>query len=105
MTYKDYMTGFVGQSGQVEYIDGRYEITYYNDISRLSVTDDKCELTDSLNQSICDSVPGIKTSLDSNECKIVEVHDDFLIIEYAKRKVLSKVSVPFSSLTISVIKS
>ena len=105
MTYKEYVTGFIGKSGQFERTDGRYEIIYYNDVAPLFVTDDKCDITDSLNQSICDSVPGIKKSLDSNECKIVEVHDDFLIIEYAKKEVLSRVSVPFSSLNISVVVS
>jgi len=102
MTYKDYVTSFIGKKGQFEYTQGRYEITYA-DNEPLFVTDDKCNITDSLNQSICDSVPGIKKSLDSNECRLIEVHDDFVIIELAKKDLLSRVSVPFSSLSISVL--
>ena len=105
MTYKDYLTSFIGKSGQFEYTQGRYEITYYADNEPPFVTDDKCNITDSLNQSICDSVPGIKKSLDSNECRLIEVHDDFVIIELAKKELLSIVSVPFPSLSISVLGS
>jgi hypothetical protein len=103
MTYKEHVTSFIGKSGQFEYTQGRYEITYHTDIEPLFVTDDKCNITDSLNQSICDSVPGIKKSLDSNECRIIEVYDDFVIIELVKKNLPSRVSVPFPSLSISVM--
>ena len=105
MTYKEYVTSFIGKNGEVERTEGRYEITFYTDIEPPSATDDKCNITDSLNQSICDNVTGIKKSLDINECRIVEVYDDFVIIEFAKQNLLSRVSVPFLSLSISVVKS
>jgi hypothetical protein len=102
MTYKEYVTNFIGKSGQFKYTEGKYEITYYTEIEPIFVNDDKCNITDSSNQSICDNIPGIKKSLDINECRIVEVHDDFVIIELAKENRLSRVSVPFPSLSISV---
>jgi hypothetical protein len=103
MTYKEYIISFIGKSGQIECTEGRCEITYYADIEPLVVTDDKCSITDSLNQSICDNVTGIKKSLEGNAGRIVEVYDDFVIIEHAKKKLLSRVSVPFPSLSISVV--
>jgi hypothetical protein len=105
MTYKEYLTSFIGKGGEFVQTEGRYEITYYTDIEPPSVTDDKCNITNSLNQSICDTDTGIKKSLDTNECRIVEVHDDFVIIELARNKLLARVSVPFPSLSISVMKS
>ena len=105
MTYKEYVTSFIGKNGEFERTEGRYEITYYTDIEGPFVTDDKCNITDSLNQSICENVNGIKKSLNSNECRIVEVHDDFVIIELARKNLPSRVSVPFPSLSISVVES
>ena len=104
MTYKEYVTGFIGKGGEFARAEGRYEITYYTDIEPRSMTDDKCNITDSLNQSICDNVTGINKSFDSNECRIVEVHDDFVIIELSRNKLLTSVSVPFPSFSISVMK-
>jgi hypothetical protein len=69
------------------------------------MSDAICNITDSLNQSICDNIPGTKESLGSNECRIVEVHDDFVIIEHAKKKLPSRVSIPFPSFSIAVMGS
>ena len=101
MTYREYLTSFVGKKGQFACKEGMCEITLYSDSINAFRPDDACQLTDSLDRStFCETDPAFKSTKESYDCMITKVYDDFVLIECSIQKVLK--AVPFDALILSV---
>jgi hypothetical protein len=105
MIYREYLRRFVGKRGQFIYEEGRCEITFYVGHIDAVMVGDLCNLTGPLGQSIfCETDPSLKSTEGSNDCRIIKVHDDFVLVECASRKGSKDIkAVPFDSLITTVL--
>jgi len=87
MLYREYLTRFTGKRGQLVSEGGKCKITFYADRNGDILVGDVCKVTGSLDQSLfCETDPGLKSTEAVGDCKIIEVHDDFVLIEYVNGK-------------------
>ena len=104
MTYGEYVASFVGKRGQFIYKEGRYEVIFHADNDDDAViTGDLCEVTGSLGQSIfCETESDLKSTKTSDDCRIITVYDDFVLIECDGQK--GSKAIPLEAIMISVQK-